>query len=433
MNNGCNIAFLHPDLGIGGAERLIVDAAVSLKSAGHKVCIYTSRHDPKRSFKETHNGQLDIHVRGNVFPRSIGNRFMVICAMIRNILAALSIIAHQWKYAYSPEKRYQMVIIDQISASIPLFKLLTPSTKILFYCHFPDKLLSIRNSWIKSVYRLPIDYFEEFTTSFADQILVNSNFTRGIFKKSFKFIKKVPSVLYPPLNTDEFLKLSEKTPQYSALPKSLEGRVPETKKNIILSINRFERKKNLPLAIESFSILLQKLLDQDLVDEIAHCHLVIAGGYDPDLRENVEHLRELQDMVTQKQLSDKVSFVCSFNEQERSWLLNNCLCMVYTPSFEHFGITPLEGMFSLKPVVAVNSGGPIETVLNDSTGYLCEPLAPTFATALYQLVSDKQKTIQFGNNGRKWVEKNFSLKSFTVELNKIVLSTLGKIQFKKID
>lgn len=34
---GLRIAFLHPDLGIGGAERLIVDAAVALKQRGHDV------------------------------------------------------------------------------------------------------------------------------------------------------------------------------------------------------------------------------------------------------------------------------------------------------------------------------------------------------------------------------------------------------------
>jgi singapore isolate B (sub-type 7) whole genome shotgun sequence assembly, scaffold_11 len=36
------IAFLHPDLGIGGAERLVVDAAVALKQKGHDVTMYSS-------------------------------------------------------------------------------------------------------------------------------------------------------------------------------------------------------------------------------------------------------------------------------------------------------------------------------------------------------------------------------------------------------
>jgi alpha-1,3/alpha-1,6-mannosyltransferase len=50
------IAFVHPDLGIGGAERLIVDAAVGLQSKGHVVHMYTSHHDPSHCFPETRNG-----------------------------------------------------------------------------------------------------------------------------------------------------------------------------------------------------------------------------------------------------------------------------------------------------------------------------------------------------------------------------------------
>lgn len=47
------IAIVHPDLGIGGAERLIVDAAVELKARGHEITIYTSHHDLNHCFPET--------------------------------------------------------------------------------------------------------------------------------------------------------------------------------------------------------------------------------------------------------------------------------------------------------------------------------------------------------------------------------------------
>lgn len=48
-----SVAFVHPDLGIGGAERLVVDAAIGLQSLGHKIVMYTSHHDPKHCFNET--------------------------------------------------------------------------------------------------------------------------------------------------------------------------------------------------------------------------------------------------------------------------------------------------------------------------------------------------------------------------------------------
>lgn len=46
------VAFVHPDLGIGGAERLIVDAALALQAEGHEPTIYTGHFDARRAFSE---------------------------------------------------------------------------------------------------------------------------------------------------------------------------------------------------------------------------------------------------------------------------------------------------------------------------------------------------------------------------------------------
>jgi hypothetical protein len=50
------IVFLHPDLGIGGAERLVVDAAVGLQKRGHRVVIFTSHCDAAHCFDEARDG-----------------------------------------------------------------------------------------------------------------------------------------------------------------------------------------------------------------------------------------------------------------------------------------------------------------------------------------------------------------------------------------
>ena len=89
--------------------------------------------------------------------------------------------------------------------------------KILFYCHFPDKLLSTnRGSIVMKVYRFFLDYAEEITTGMAHMIVVNSGFTRGIFERNFPLIaipdkkeKRIdgiiysshcPEILYPPIS-----------------------------------------------------------------------------------------------------------------------------------------------------------------------------------------------------------------------------------------
>ena len=44
--------------------------------------------------------------------------------------------------------------------------------------------------------------------------------------------------------------------------------------------------------------------------------------------------------------------------------------MLYTPANEHFGIIPCEAMYCGLPVLARDSGGPTETVVEGETGWL---------------------------------------------------------------
>lgn len=163
------VIFLHPDLGIGGAERLVVDAGTALKLRGHTVRFLTCHHDSGHCFPETKNGSLDVRVVGDFLPRRIFGRFNAFFAYLRTVYAVLYLLFFSgWKY--------DLIFADQISAGVPLLKLFSRA-KVLFYCHFPDQLLTTRRSWLKKLYRAPIDRWEEWSTGLADCILVNSNFT----------------------------------------------------------------------------------------------------------------------------------------------------------------------------------------------------------------------------------------------------------------
>jgi glycosyltransferase involved in cell wall biosynthesis len=67
------------------------------------------------------------------------------------------------------------------------------------------------------------------------------------------------------------------------------------KDTVLLSLNRFERKKNIALAIDALKLVVEKLgpgTDSD--DALEHPEdglmLYIAGGYDTRVKENVDHL-----------------------------------------------------------------------------------------------------------------------------------------------
>ena len=157
--NCLNIAFIHPDLGIGGAERLICDAALALQSRGHTVRLYTSHHDSAHCFKETADGTLWVRAVGDWLPRHTLKRFYAFWAYVRMIYVAVYLMLFDGGFV--PD----VIVCDQVSACIPFLRLLCrPSCRVLFYCHFPDMLLTQRKSFFKKLYRFPLDRLEEYTT-----------------------------------------------------------------------------------------------------------------------------------------------------------------------------------------------------------------------------------------------------------------------------
>lgn len=395
-----SIVFLHPDLGIGGAERLIVDAALALKQRGHKVTILTAHHDPTHCFPETRDGQLNVIAAGDWLPRSIFGRCQALFASVRMIYITFYLMLFLNANA---------VIVDQVSTPLLLLYLLDyPS---LFYCHFPDLLLSSGRGGLKGLYRYPLDWLEEFTTGLADVIFVNSGFTKQVFRSTFKGLKKRdPVILYPSLATAAFN-------QAGSRPTALSSALAP--KSFFLSINRYERKKNLGLAIESFAEL-------SAGSRAAGISLVMAGGFDPRVDENVEHHDELVRLANDcgNQVAGQVEFLKSPSDAEKVWLIKNALCLVYTPANEHFGIVPLEAMYCGTPVLAANSGGPTETVVDAVTGWLRPPTSQAFSEAMQGVLDHRPQLPDVGRAGRARVEQHFSFKAFGDRLEGAVIDLL---------
>jgi alpha-1,3/alpha-1,6-mannosyltransferase len=162
---------------------------------------------------------------------------------------------------------------------------------------------------------------------------------------------------------------------------------------------------------------------------IASCRLVLAGGYDARLPENVEHLEELRELAESMGVSHLVLFMPSFTDQQRTLLLAACIAVIYTPAEEHFGIVPLEAMAAGRPVVACSSGGPLETVVQGQTGLLCEPTPPAFATAMARLL-EPGTAQEMGQQARKHVLASFSRQAFGDKLDRIALDLASRSQPK---
>ncbi|KRX12741.1 Alpha-1,3/1,6-mannosyltransferase ALG2, partial [Trichinella nelsoni] len=385
------IAFLHPDLGIGGAERLVVDAALSLKKSGYDVCLFTSHHDLQHCFPETANGTLSVVVSGDFIPRSIFGKCNAVCAYLRMIWLGLFVLLFS-------KFRFDVAFVDQISVVVPLLRLFSRG-KIIFYCHFPDQLLSERSSIVKSFYRFPIDQLEDYSTSIAHCILVNSKFTHEVCCKTFKSFERhsCVHVLYPSFNAS-LLSVEKLSPISETV-------VPRNRKYYFLSLNRFEPKKNVELAIYAF-LSLRETLTEEYRDAV---QLVVAGGYDPQLKINLDYFAHLLKLCKRLNLNNFVSFVESPTEELKISLISNCTALLYTPSNEHFGIVPLEAMYCQVPVIACNSGGPMETVLHEKTGYLVPSDPQAFADVMIKFVEDATLKTKFGQAGLEMLSGRVAL------------------------
>ena len=79
----------------------------------------------------------------------------------------------------------------------------------------------------------------------------------------------------------------------------------------------------------------------------------------------------------------------------------------------------LEAMASRKPVIGANAGGIPEMVLNEQTGFICDPHdTTTFAAMLERVLNDLKLQQEMGEAGYERVKKYFSIDRWATETEK---------------
>lgn len=307
-----------------------------------------------------------------------------------------------------------VAFVDIVSLPVVIFALF--SVPVVFYCHFPDKLLeeSLRQqpkSLLRRLYRRCVDAVEYFSLRRATRILCNSVFTKKVFEETYPLLA-APDVVYPCITTfksEEDNETSQETSQEVALRDNSCWR-----RTTFVSINRFEKKKNLQLAVQAFYIMLRKHASTG-----KRCQLIIAGGFDARIEEHVEQFAQLEQLIGRYDLQQYVTLKKNITDAERRELMLEALAVVYTPSNEHFGIVPLEAMQLGVAVLATNSGGPKETIVNNKTGLLREATTEDFADGMLQLAENPNEAVAMGQAGKRRVASLFSERAFAAALEDI--------------
>lgn len=165
--------------------------------------------------------------------------------------------------------------------------------------------------------------------------------------------------------------------------------------------------KNIELGIEAFRRF------RSSRPEFSDFRLVIAGIVDQKSKPYLEKLKQLS-------VDDgNVEFRIFPSDDELAALYRRCYGVLFTSFNEDWGIVPLEAMAFGKPVIAVDQGGPRETVLHEINGFLEKPEPDAFAGRMGQLAADPSLAMGMGQQGRTH-SKRFSWGTFTDRIDQTI-------------
>lgn len=263
-------------------------------------------------------------------------------------------------------------------------------TRSAYYCHEPMRLLYepavprpygnglAKKVWQRAFYGTLVKRWDRQGTRAADLVITNSRYCRDYTLRSYG----VDSVVnYPGVDTNVFAPGNE------------------PKETVVLTVGEQLPTKGFDWSIRAIGAIpkgrrptLLWVGNRTQPDEERYLRSIAeAEGVHLDMRERVP-------------------------DAELRRLFRTAAVFLYTPHLEPFGLAPVEAMASGTPVVAVREAGPIETIVDGVTGYLCERDPQALGDAVDRILSDRALSQRMGIAAREHVVANFTWDRSVTEL-----------------
>uniref|UniRef100_A0A7E4UTS7 Alpha-1,3/1,6-mannosyltransferase ALG2 n=1 Tax=Panagrellus redivivus TaxID=6233 RepID=A0A7E4UTS7_PANRE len=387
------VVIIHPEQWNGGSDRCTVGMIRHFAQGGHRVVWLTTMIDEYWTTEdfcgvEIQKVNLQLHP-GDWFSQNVALAYHLVCSNLK------------------PD----LIVVDHSASCVPMLKWRFPASKVLFYCHFPQQLVTPSRFFLYRWYSNLIGLIEAKLYESADVIMVNSKFTATNFAEVMPSIStnKI-RVVYPPCDVDSLTVLGG-----TAISRMQR---PPNPQYVFLSMNRFWPEKRLDIIVEAAEILKSQKYRPIIK---------LAGSVMPHIPESRIYYELLQKMVEEKGLQDIIEFVPSPTEEQKFELFRECDSALYTPPNEHFGIVPIEALEQRRPVIVIDSGGPAETVIEDVTGTkIAAPCGKLLAEAMRNHIKrktwielDVDEHYQFH---KKRFEEQFSLIGFGARIDDALVS-----------
>lgn len=383
------VAIIHDMLTVyGGAERVLEAILEIFPRADLYTSVYdlnsfpensliSGGGDPKRAVGETPwQGQL------------FGFRKQGILGGVGKTLTLLYPLVFE-RYNFSD---YDLVISS--SSNFAKGIITPPGTTHISYIHTPPRFLyhySTEGNWrnrrvIGNLLR-PIDsalrVWDYQSAQRADYMITNSQNTA---KRIEKYYQRETAVIYPPVEMVE--RVGEyHSPSQGISTNSIGFSDRGVKRGYYLAVSRLSKYKNIDLVIEAAALLPETKFK------------IVGTG--PELEKLKAKCRRLN-------VEEKVELLGFVNDEELIDLYTSARALICPTEDEDFGITPVEAMACGTPVVALQSGGYQETVVEGQTGiFFDEPRTESLVRALQNFDPGSFDSSTIRAHARKFSKSRF--------------------------
>ncbi|WP_176550399.1 glycosyltransferase family 4 protein [Bacillus sp. AFS037270] len=354
----------------GGIQNYVYGIVSNLNP--HESFVLTSDHIGEDNYSEFDKSQ-DF----KIFRTALSGRKSIFKKLTSILILIYKLIYLKFKVGY---KEIHFGNVFPIGLVGPLMKNLL-NIRYVVYIHGLDVLSLKRKSKFSYILLL-------FILKNANKIICNSSYTKNIILNMGIKEKKV-AIISPGIDVESFKSENKKNLLIDNY--KLYG------KKVLLTVSRLVERKGHDMVLESLRTLVNEIPDI--------CYVICGDG--PD-RSRLEHL------VKKYSLESSVIFTGSLPNEEVD-ALYKAADLFIMPSreikdkgdVEGYGIVFLEANYHKLPVIAGNSGGISDAVLDGETGFLVDPINYYEITdKIKKLLLDQELSVEIGEKGYSWVVDN---------------------------
>jgi glycosyltransferase involved in cell wall biosynthesis len=255
----------------------------------------------------------------------------------------------------------------------------------IYYCNAPPRFaydqydfhMSLLPFWKRTLSRAYMPHLRKVYEAAVDKMDVVVANSRNIKMRIRSYLNVETVIVHPPCDTRSYKWLGQE--------------------DYYLSTARLDPLKRVDVIVEAFKLMPDRKL------------VICSGGSE------AEKLRKLAADAP------NIRFTGWIDESVYQELVGKCLATVYIPTDEDYGLSPVESMAAGKPVIGVQEGGLLETVLEGETGLLV-PSDPTPEQVVEAVLAiDKERALEMRPRCEERA-KAFDTDVFLKKMKEILLS-----------